>query len=91
MTLSAFHFSPSFCQCQIVLLERRADEAVRAVRVVMEADFERDHALFARSTVWAMRRLVQSQKCKLMAVLARLDVFELEARPDRVRVQPIRC
>ena len=63
--------------------ERRADEAVRAVGIVVEADFQRDQPLLAQVDTLRDLPLLPVPEVQLLAVLAGLHVFELEAAAER--------
>ena len=92
MTLSACHSPSSLWQCHIVLRERRADEAVRAVRIVVEADFERDQSLFAQ--IDALGRLRASPSPRSADEWPYLPAFtssSLKPGCERVRARPTRC
>src|ERR1051325_1533173 len=65
-----------------------ADEAVRAGGVVVETDFEWDQAVAAEIEGLGDLAFLPVPEMELLAVLARLDVVELEAGDNRLRGGP---
>src|SRR5262249_7496631 len=65
------------------------DETVRALGIVMEANLERDQAVVAE--IDALRDLARLPvpEMQLLAVLARLDILDLEAAGHRLWSGPL--
>ena len=64
--------------------ESGAGEAVRAFGIVVEADFQRDQAVAAEVERLGDLPLLPVPEMQALAVLACLDVVELEAAPDGI-------
>jgi hypothetical protein len=64
--------------------ERGADKAMRAFRIVIEADFERDHAALAQIDAADDAALLPVPEMELPSVLAGLDVLQVKAAAERL-------
>src|SRR4051812_47377774 len=71
-----------------VATERRSDEPMRAIRVMVEAYLKRNHAFFAQIETLDNVMLLPIPEVQVVTVFVRSHIFQVEAFPKCIRSSP---